>query len=140
MLVASPTALVLRVVLGAQTAGETRYKDQQVATLCHQARTSLRTEQLIRARWVTLVLERMLLRWLAQKESTLQQEVPLHASSVLLESTRQPMGLMNAPCVKTTSINLMLERRRVLLCYQATIELVRQRKSSVRQENLVLVV
>ena len=110
------------------------------ATPCHQARTSLQTERLIRARWVTLVLELMLLRWLAQKESTLLLEVPLRVSSVLLESTRQPMGLMNAQCVKTTSINLMLERRRVLLCCQATIELVRQHKSSVRQESLVSVV
>ena len=123
----------------AQTAGETRYKDQQVATLCHQART-LQTERLIRAHWVTLVLERILLLRLAQKESTLLLEVPLHASSVLLESTRPPMEPMNAPCVKTTSINLMLGRQRVSLCYQATIELVRQHKSTVRQENLASVV
>ena len=93
MLVASPTALVLRVVLGAQTAGETRYKDQQVVTPCHQART-LQTERLIRAHWVTLVPERILLLPLAQKENTLLLEVPLHASSVLLESTRQPMEPM----------------------------------------------
>jgi len=50
------------------------------------------------------------------------------------------MEPMNAPCVKTTSINLMLGRQRVLLCCQATIELVRQRKSTVRQENLASVV
>ena len=61
-------------------------------------------------------------------------------SSVLLESTQQPTGPMNAQSVKTTSINLMLERRRVSLCYRATIELVQPHKSTVRQENLASVV
>ena len=106
------------------------------ATPCHQARTLLRTERLINALLVTLVPERILLLLLAQKEATLPQEAPLHASSVRQESTRQTKELINAKSVKMTSISQMLERRHVSLCCLDTIELVRQRKSTVRQESL----
>ena len=137
VLVVSPTALMMQVVLDAQLAGQTQLLDRRVATLCHQAPTSLRTEQLIRAFLVTLVLERILLLLLAQKEATLLQEAPLHASSVRQESMRQTRELRIAQSVKKTSISQMLERQRVSLCCLVTIELVQQRKSTVRQESLV---
>ena len=136
MLVVLPTTRMLRVVLDAQLAGETQYKDRQVATLCYQAHTLLPTEQLILARLVTLVPEKILLLLLAQKEATLPQEAPLHASSVRQESTRQTKELINAKSVKMTSISQRRMRRHVSLCCLATIELVRQRKSTVRQESL----
>ena len=136
MLVVSPTTPMLQVVLDAQSVGETQYRDRQVATLCYQAHTLLPTEQLILARLVTLVPEKILLLLLAQKEATLPQEAPLHASSVRQESTRQTKELINAKSAKMTSISQTLKQRHVSLCCLATIELVRQRKSTVRQESL----
>ena len=111
--------------------------NQQVATLCHQARTLLPTERLISALLVTLVLERILLLLLAQKEATLPQEAPLHVSSVHQESTRETRELKNAQFVKVTSIRKRQMQLHVSLCCLATIELVQQRKSTVRQESLV---
>ena len=94
-------------------------------------------ERLIRALLVTLVPERIFLLLHAQKETTLLQEAPLHASSVRQESMRQTRELRIAQSVKKTSISQMLERQRVSLCCLVTIELVQQRKSTVRQESLV---
>ena len=131
---------MLQVVLDVQSAGEMHYKDRQVATLYHQARTLLPTERLISALLVTLVPERILLLLHAQKETTLLQEAPLHVLSVRQESSRQTLELRIAQSVNMTSISQMLERRHVSLCCLATIELVRQRKSTVRQESLVLAV
>ena len=137
MLVVSPTTPMLQVVLDVQSAGEMHYKDRQVATLCHQARTLLPTERLISALLVTLVPERILLLLHAQKEATLPQEAPLHVLSVRLESMQQPLALLNAQSVKLTSTSQRRMRQRVSLCCLATIELVRQHKSTVRQESLV---
>ena len=95
-----------------------------VVLLCHQARTLLPMERLNRALLVTLVPEKILLLLLAQKEATLLQEAPLHASSVRRESTRQTRELRIAQSVKMTSISQMLERRHVSLCCLVTIELV----------------
>ena len=106
------------------------------ATPCHQARTLLRTERLINALLVTLVPERILLLLLAQKEATLPQEAPLHASNVRQENTRQTKGLKIAHVVKMTSISQRQMPLHVSLCCLAFIELVRQRKSTVRQESL----
>ena len=75
------------------------------ATPCHQARTLLRTERLINALLVTLVPERILLLLLAQKEATLPQEAPLHASNVRQESTRETRELVNAKSVTMTNIS-----------------------------------
>ena len=52
VLVVLPTTPMLRVVLDAQLAGETQYKNRQVAMLCHQARMLLRTELLMGAKLV----------------------------------------------------------------------------------------
>ena len=114
-----------------------REKVTLAVLLCHQARTLLPTERLILALLVTLVPELILLLLLAQKETTLPQEAPLHVLSVRQESTRQTLELRIAQSVKMTSISQMLERRHVSLCCLVTIELVRQRKSTFRQESLV---
>ena len=113
-----------------------REKVTLAVLLCHQVRTLLPTERLIRALLVTLVLERILLLLHAQKEATLLQEAPLHVSTVRQESMQQPQALMIAQSVKMISISLTQKQRNVSLCCLVTIELVRRRKSTVRQESL----
>ena len=89
----------------AQEDQATRVWATLAATPCHQAHTLLLTEQLILARLVTLVPEKILLLLLAQKEATLPQEAPLHASSVRQESTRETRELVNAKSVTMTNIS-----------------------------------
>ena len=121
----------------AQEDQTTRDRVTLAALLCHQARISLPTERLIVALLVILVPEKILLLLLAQKEATLLQEAPLHASSVRRESIRQTRELKIAQSVKMTSISQRRIRQHVSLCCLDTIELVRQHKSTVRQESLV---